>query len=264
MKGTFLAPALFLLSLLATTPTTVLAGKYTLSTPTAATRWTPGQPGLITILSTDKADAKTKPTDRLLTVTLRVSNGGLLAGSTEVAMIQQGFQLMVPFQSAETQVKLEISSWVVPASTPPGDKYFVRVVRARDGIFDIPDKVDSPNFQVSAAPVTPPTVPPPGTAGPTVPTPTTNTTTPTPTTPTTPTLPPGQTCDDIKAQCAAQNRIFYNTNSAAVCQCGAAIIMPIVRDNAAPAAVAGFSGCQHGLLAVAVTAASVLMTSTLL
>ncbi|KAF9907870.1 hypothetical protein EC991_010468 [Linnemannia zychae] len=259
MKGTFLAPALFLLSLLATTPTAVLAGKYTLSTPTAATRWAPGQPGLVTILSTDKANAKTIPTDRLLTVTLRVSKGGLLGGSTEVAMIQQGFQLMIPFQSTETQVKSEISNWVVPASAPPGEKYFVRVERAKDGFFDIPDKVESPYFQIAAAPVTPPTVPP-GTTGPTVPTPTTNTTTPTSTAPAKPTLPPGQTCDDVKAQCAAQNLVYYDSNSTAICQCGAAVISPIIRDNA----VAGFSGCQHGLLAISVTAMSVLMSSVLL
>ncbi|KAK3845946.1 MAG: hypothetical protein J3R72DRAFT_487179 [Linnemannia gamsii] len=260
MRATFLAPAL-LLSLLTTA--IVHAGPYTLSTPTAATRWTPGQPGLITILSTDKADADTKPIDRLLTITLCLATGGILNRSTQVAVIQSGVQLLVPFKSAETQVKLEISNWVVPATAAAGDKYFVRAEMAKDGFFDFfPEKVKSPYFQVVAAPVNPPTVPPPsGTTGSVVPTPTTNTTLPTPTTPT---LPPGQTCEDVKAQCAAQNRTFFDSDGTAVCQCGAAIIMPIIRDSAA---VGGFESrqCQHGLLAIAgaVTVVSMLMSSTL-
>jgi hypothetical protein len=166
MKGTLASSALLLLSLLAfvaLTPATVVhAGPYTFTTPTAATRWTAGQPGTITLISTDKANADTKPTDRLLTITLRLGKGGIFGGSTQVAVIQDGVQLLVPFKGTETQVKLDVNNWIVPAGTAAGDKYFVQMVRAKDGFFDFPGKVDSAYFQVVAAPVTPPVTPPPG------------------------------------------------------------------------------------------------------
>ncbi|KAG9069189.1 hypothetical protein KI688_010086 [Linnemannia hyalina] len=269
MKGTFTTPALFLLSLLVLiiTPTAVHAGPYTLTTPTSATRWTAGQPGSVTLLSTDKAGASTQSTDRLLTITLRVGKGGLLGGSTQVAVIRDGIQLLVPFKGTEKQVKLDVSDWMVPAGTAAGDKYFVQMVRRKDGFFDIPDKVESAFFQIVAAPVTPPPVTPPpaNTTVPTLPTPTLNTTTvliptPTPTTPipTTPTLPPGQTCADIQAQCAAKNLTFTDTNSTAICQCGALLIMPVIIGNGASA----FGGSL--IMAIMGLGLSVLMSSTLL
>ncbi|KAF9087661.1 hypothetical protein BGX23_007954 [Mortierella sp. AD031] len=273
MKSSFLASALLLLSLLASSPNTVVhAGPYSLLTPTAATRWQPGQPGLVTILSTDKAKASTKPTDRLLTITLRISKGGLFGGSTQVAVIRDGVQLLVPAGSAESQAKLEIANWVVPANVEPGAKYIVQVSRAKDGFFDIPDKVDSAHFQVIAAPVAPPPPPPtqpPGTntstpAPPTIPTANTTTLPPTPATPTStaaplPTLPPGQTCADIQQQCAGQNRTFLETNPSAVCQCGPIVIVPVVKDN-------GASGNYGGgvLMSFGVLALSLLMSYTLL
>ncbi|KAK3829527.1 MAG: hypothetical protein JOS17DRAFT_748490 [Linnemannia elongata] len=163
MKGTFTTPVLFLLSLLVLIlAPTVHAGPYTLTTPTSATRWTAGQPGSITLLSTDKAGASTKPTDRLLTITLRLGKGGIFGGSNQVAVIRDGIQLLVPFKGTENQVKLEVSDWMVPAGTAAGDKYFVQMVRRKDGFFDIPDKVESAFFQIVAAPITPPVTPPPG------------------------------------------------------------------------------------------------------
>ncbi|KAF9135182.1 hypothetical protein BG015_003304 [Linnemannia schmuckeri] len=268
MKGTFTIPGLFLLSLLVLvlTPSTAHAGPYTLTTPTSATRWTPGQPGAITLLSTDKAKASTKPTDRLLTITLRLGKGGIFGGSTQVAVIRDGVQLLVPFKGTENQVKLDVTNWVVPPGTAAGDKYFVQMVRTKEGFFDIPDKVESAFFQIVAAPVTPPVTPPPAnTTGPTLPTPTLNTTTtiplPTPTTttpPTTPTLPPGQTCADIQAQCAAKNLTFIDTNSTAICQCGPLLIMPVIIDNGASAIGGGL------MVAIVGLGLSVLMSSTLL
>ncbi|KAF9144624.1 hypothetical protein BGX30_012175 [Mortierella sp. GBA39] len=268
MKGTFMTPGLFLLSLLVLiiTPTTVHAGPYTLTTPTSATRWTAGQPGSVTLLSTDKAGASTQSTDRLLTITLRLGKGGIFGGSTQVAVIRDGIQLLVPFKGTENQVKLEVSDWIVPAGTAAGDKYFVQMVRRKDGFFDIPDKVESAFFQIVAAPVTPPVTPPPAnTTLPTLPTPTLNTTTipipiPTTTTPllTTPTLPPGQTCADIQAQCTAKNLTFIDTNSTAICQCGALLIMPVIVGNGASAV----SGSL--IMAIVGLGLSVLMSSTLL
>ncbi|KAF9282756.1 hypothetical protein BGZ88_010859 [Linnemannia elongata] len=269
MKGTFTTPAFFLLSLLVLilTPTTVHAGSYTLTTPTSATRWTAGQSGAITLLSTDKAGASTKPTDRLLTITLRLGKGGIFGGSTQVAVIRDGIQLLVPFKGTENQVKLEVNDWVVPAGTAAGDKYFVQMVRRKDGFFDIPDKVEGAFFQIVAAPVTPPVTPPPAntTTLPTLPTPTLNTTTipiptPTPTTPppTTPTLPPGQTCADIQAQCAAKNLTFIDTNSTSICQCGPLLIMPVIIGSGASAVGGSLMMTVMGL------GLSVLISSSLL
>lgn len=267
MKGTFTTPVLFLLSLLVLIlAPTVHAGPYTLTTPTSATRWTAGQPGSITLLSTDKAGASTKPTDRLLTITLRLGKGGIFGGSNQVAVIRDGIQLLVPFKGTENQVKLEVSDWMVPAGTAAGDKYFVQMVRRKDGFFDIPDKVESAFFQIVAAPITPPVTPPPAnTTVPTLPSPTLNTTTiplptPTPTTPppTTPTLPPGQTCADIQAQCAAKNLTFIDTNSTAICQCGPLLIMPVIVGNSASAVGSSL------MMAVVGLGLSVLMSSSLL
>jgi hypothetical protein len=138
-----------LFSLLLTSHTTNAAG-YSFQTPTAATRWSTGQPGLITIVSTDAASANTPTTSRLLTVTLRVSSGGLFGGSNQVAVIKDGFQLLVPPGSATPSVTLVISDWVVPATLAAGNKYFVQLKRAKDGFFDFGDSVDSPNFQIVA------------------------------------------------------------------------------------------------------------------
>ncbi|KAG0282191.1 hypothetical protein BGZ96_000750 [Linnemannia gamsii] len=271
MKATLTTPTFLLLSLLALvaiTPTTVVhAGPYTLTTPTAATRWTAGQPGAITLLSTDQAKADTKPTDRLLTITLRLGKGGLLGGSTQVAVIRDGVQLLVPFKGTENQVKLDVNNWIVPAGTAAGDKYFVQMVRAKDGFLDFPGKVDSAYFQIVAAPVTPPVTPPPpgNTTAPTLPTPTNATTIPLPTlTPTTtlpsptPTLPAGQTCADIQAQCVAKNLTFIDSNSTAICHCGPLLIMPVVIGNGA---FGGYGGSS--MLAVGVgLVMSILMSST--
>ncbi|KAG0071091.1 hypothetical protein BGZ92_004316, partial [Podila epicladia] len=129
---------------------------YSLQTPTAATRWVVGQPGTITIVSTDKATATTSPTARLLTITLRTANGGIFGGSTLVATIRDRVQLLVPAGSAQPSVSLTINDWVVPANVPAGTKYIVQVARDKDGFFDIPDKESSPQFQIVAAVAPPP------------------------------------------------------------------------------------------------------------
>ncbi|KAF9916942.1 hypothetical protein FBU30_001069 [Linnemannia zychae] len=275
MKSTFLAaPAFFLLSLLITTPSIVHAGPYTLQAPTSATRWMAGQPGIVTVISTDKADAKTKPSDRLLTITLRIAKGGIFGGSTVVAVIRDGVQLLVPLKGAERQVKLDVNDWVVPATgIAPGDKYFVQVARAKDGFFDIPDKVDSAHFQIVAAPAPPTTSPSPtgNTSVSTLPTPTANTTMPLPTitaTPTltpapVPTLPPGQTCADIQKQCQEQSRVYIEANETTVCQCGVNIIQPIVKDNGAPSGYHVGRGREEGVMAAVVMVLSVVMATTL-
>ncbi|KAF9296462.1 hypothetical protein BGZ88_012573 [Linnemannia elongata] len=205
----FLATLLFtLLSILLTSHTTS-AGGYIFQNPTAATRWSTGQPGLITIVSTDAAKADTSPTSRLLTITLRISSGGIFGGSTAVAVIKDGFQLLVPPGSTTGSVTLTISDWVVPATLAAGNKYSVHLARTKDGFFDIPDSVDSPNFQIVAANVTAPT-----------PTPTTTTTAPTPT--------QTSTCNDIKEQCAAQSKAFEPASGTTPCSCGAALIVPSI------------------------------------
>ncbi|KAG9069968.1 hypothetical protein KI688_009298 [Linnemannia hyalina] len=147
----FLTTLLFtLLSILLTSHTTS-AGGYTFQNPTAATRWSTGQPGLITIVSTDAAKADTPTTSRLLTITLRISSGGIFGSSTTVAVIKDAFQLLVPVGSTTGSVTLTISDWIVPATLAAGDKYTVHLARTKDGFFDIPDSVDSPTFQIVAA-----------------------------------------------------------------------------------------------------------------
>ncbi|KAF9155532.1 hypothetical protein BG015_009508 [Linnemannia schmuckeri] len=200
-----------LLSFLLTSHTTS-AGGYTFQNPTAATRWSTGQPGLITIVSTDAAKADTPSTSRLLTITLRVSSGGIFGGSTNVAVIKDGFQLLVPPGSTTESVTLAISDWIVPATLPAGNKYFVHLARTKDGFFDFPDSVDSPTFQIVAANATTPT-----------PTPTTTTTAPTPTQTT--------TCNDIKEQCAAQSKAFQPASGTTPCSCGAALIVPNIIES---------------------------------
>ncbi|KAG0013010.1 hypothetical protein BGZ82_002313, partial [Podila clonocystis] len=154
------SPRSFLLLLLVTLVhlATFAHAGYSLQTPTAATRWVVGQPGSITIVSTDKATATTSPTARLLTITLRTANGGLFGGSTLVATIRDRVQLLVPAGSTQPSVSLTINDWVVPANVPAGTKYIVQVARDKDGFFDIPDKESSPQFQIVAA-VAPPPVP---------------------------------------------------------------------------------------------------------
>ncbi|KAF8943700.1 hypothetical protein BGZ47_005126 [Haplosporangium gracile] len=197
-----------ILSLLLTSHTTS-AGGYTFQNPTAATRWSTGQPGLITIVSTDAAKADTPTTSRLLTITLRIPSGGIFGGSTNVAVIKDGFQLLVPPGSTTGSVTLAISDWVVPATLAAGNKYSVHLARTKDGIFDFPDSVDSPTFQIIAANTTTPTP---------TPTPTATTIAPTPT--------PTATCNDIKEQCAAQSKAFQPASGTTPCSCGAALIVP--------------------------------------
>ncbi|KAI9236508.1 MAG: hypothetical protein BYD32DRAFT_418646 [Podila humilis] len=206
---------------------------YSLQTPTAATRWVVGQSGTITIVSTDKATASTSPTARLLTITLRTANRGIFGGTTLVATIRDRVQLLVPAGSTEPSVSLTISDWVVPANVPAETNYIVQVARDKDGFFDIPDKVTSPQFQIVAA-VTPPV--PGGNTTTTVPLPTittisTITTITTTTALPTPTLPAGQTCEDVKQQCAAQGKAYVEATGTALCQCGVTLIVPNVQGS---------------------------------
>ncbi|KAF9415025.1 hypothetical protein BGZ94_000210 [Podila epigama] len=209
---------------------------YSFQTPTAATRWVAGQPGTITIVSTDKAAANTSPTARLLTITLRRAKGGLLGGSTLVSTIRDRVQLLVPVGSTQPSVSLTINDWVVPANVPAGTNYFVQLVRDKDGFFDIADKENTPEFEIQAI-VTPPPNPLPtgnitittGLPLPTTPIATTTTSTAAPL----PTLPAGQTCDDVKEQCAAQGKEFLETTPTAICQCGVTLIIPNIQGNAA-------------------------------
>ncbi|KAG0357932.1 hypothetical protein BG005_002921 [Podila minutissima] len=202
---------------------------YSLQTPTAATRWVVGQPGTITIVSTDKATATTSPTARLLTITLRTANGGIFGGSTLVATIRDRVQLLVPAGSAQPSVSLTINDWVVPANVPAGTTYIVQVARDKDGFFDIPDKESSPQFQIVAA-VAPP-LPGGNTTTTALPIPTTLSATPTSTALPTPTLPAGQTCEDVKQQCAAQGKAYVEATATALCQCGVTLIKPNVQGS---------------------------------
>ncbi|KAF9909944.1 hypothetical protein EC991_007747 [Linnemannia zychae] len=221
-KSSNLLSLFFTLFIALLTTQTAHAASYTFQTPTAATRWTPGQPGLITIVSTDKASASTPPTSRLLTITLRVGTGGLFGSSTTVATIKEGIQLLVPVGSATPSVTLVIQDWIVPATMPPGEnKFFVHLARAKDGLFDIPDSVDSATFSVVAA----------NTTVPVNPTPTATTTTATPT--------PTSTCNDIKEQCAAQSKVFQPASGSTPCSCGAALIVPNILDGNSNSAVGG-------------------------
>ncbi|KAF9934913.1 hypothetical protein FBU30_010180 [Linnemannia zychae] len=211
--GSTIATLPFLVSLLLTLlslATQVYAG-YSFSTPTEATRWSTGQPGLITVVSTDKAAADTAPSARLLTITLRQGSTGLFGSNKIVATIRDGIQLLVPVGSTVPQVTLSISDWVVPATLSTGSNYFLHLERAKDGFFDVPDKVDSPSFQIVTANATTPT--------------------PTPTTTATPTPTPTTTCNDIKEQCAAQSKVFVPASGATPCSCGADIIVPSVVDS---------------------------------
>ncbi|KAK3836035.1 MAG: hypothetical protein JOS17DRAFT_735902 [Linnemannia elongata] len=261
----FLTTLLFaLLSILLTSHTTS-AGGYTFQNPTAATRWSTGQPGLITIVSTDAAKADTPTTSRLLTITLRISSGGIFGSSTTVAVIKDGFQLLVPPGSTTGSVTLAISDWVVPATLAAGSRYSVHLARTKDGFFDIPDSVDSPNFQIVAGNLStcleeevvgssvllllitalsrlalnkgnrrtliiiiyPYFFPYPYVHF----TPTGNVTSPTPTPTTTTTAPtPTQTttCNDIKEQCAAQSKAFEPASGTTPCSCGAALVVPSI------------------------------------
>ncbi|KAF9081430.1 hypothetical protein BGX23_000876, partial [Mortierella sp. AD031] len=123
-SNVFFLFALLLLTLLSSQPSSTVHAGYTFQTPTGATRWTTGQPGLITIVSTDKASANAPPTSRLLTITLRIGTGGIFGSSTTVAVIKDGVQLLVPAGSTTPSVTLAISDWVVPATLTAGNKYF--------------------------------------------------------------------------------------------------------------------------------------------
>ncbi|KAG0377091.1 hypothetical protein BGX24_006721 [Mortierella sp. AD032] len=207
---------LFLFSLLLTLLTTqTVQAAYTFQTPTAATRWSSGQPGLITLVSTDKATASTTPTSRLLTITLQ--RRGTFGIGSVVATIKDNVQLLVPVGSTAPSVTLVIQDWIVPATMVAGDKYFVHVERARDGFEIIPETADSPNFSIVAVPPTP--------------TPTSTTPTPTPT--------PTSTCNDIKEQCAAQSKVFQPASGTTPCSCGAAIIVPNIIDGNSNSAFGG-------------------------
>ncbi|KAF9116335.1 hypothetical protein BGX27_003328 [Mortierella sp. AM989] len=230
----------------------VQAADYSFTTPTAATRWVAGQPALVTIVSTDKAKSAAPSNDRLLSITLNV-NKGIFQPNSLVATIKDHVQLLVPFGSTQTQVSLSINDFVIPANVPAGDKYFVTLKRY-DSLFD-QETVKSPTFQIVAAPQ-----PPPGgntTTGPTQPTPTNtsllptqtaNTTTvaPTPTS----TLPAGQTCNDVKEQCAAQGKAYVEATNTEPCACGAASIVPIVVGSGASSTIQSTTGGPTAALVV--------------
>ena len=131
------------------------ADTYSFQVPTAATVWTPGQAGVITITSTEKATSTTKPTDRLLTITLQKTTS-IFGTSKQVAVIQDRLQLLVPAGSPQTEVSATISDWIVPSNLPPASTYFVRLVRAKTSFGDFfPLTENSPSFQI-VAPVAPP------------------------------------------------------------------------------------------------------------
>ncbi|GJJ75729.1 hypothetical protein EMPS_08087 [Entomortierella parvispora] len=209
------------------------AAEYSFQVPTANTIWTAGQAGVITITSTDKETSTTKPTDRLLTITLQKDK--TLLGSNQVALIRNRLQLLVPAGSSQTSVSVTITDWIVPADLPAGSTYFVQLQRAKVSVWDIlPLKETSPRFQIVA-----PTVPPsPSASGlPTSTTSLTNSTDlPTMTTttaimPTASSLPPGTTCNDIQEQCAAQSLTFVDTDQGILCHCGAPLVVPTIRPS---------------------------------
>jgi hypothetical protein len=122
------------------------AKEYTLTAPTAATQWVPGQPGLVVLVSTMRAKSDPPgPTEQLLTITLRRDR---IIGSDEIATIKDGVQLLM--KPTDTQpAQLTISDFIVPASIAPGKKYFVKVQQGT-GLF-APNS-DSPQFEIVAAP----------------------------------------------------------------------------------------------------------------
>ncbi|KAI1307680.1 hypothetical protein EDD11_004461 [Mortierella claussenii] len=195
---------------------------------------------MVTIISGDKAKS-TAPTDRFLSITLR-QNRGLFSPSALILTIKDHIQLLIPNNSTATQVSLDITDFVLPADVASGTNYFVRLERNAEGSIFNRDVVDTDKFQILAAPA-------PGTSTglPTITTPsmtlttaTTPATTAIPTTTTTtaiptPTLPTGQTCQDVKEQCAAQGKAFVEGTATTPCACGVALIVPkVVGTNFSP------------------------------
>ncbi|KAF9439186.1 hypothetical protein BGZ76_009358 [Entomortierella beljakovae] len=223
----------------------VVQGAYSFSTPTAATRWVAGQAGQLTIVSTDKAKSATPTNDRLLTITL-CKNKNIFQPNELVATIKDHVQLLIPFGSALTEVSLTINDFVVPSTIPAG-QYHVRIVRD-DGLFDR-ESENSPTFQIVAA-AQPPAGNTTTTGLPTsttlVPTATTSTTAPTPTS----TLPAGQTCDDVKQQCAAQGKTYVEPTANTACTCGTALIVPTVINGATTTTTSGPNAALVVLLLV--------------
>ncbi|KAF9916760.1 hypothetical protein BX616_002874 [Lobosporangium transversale] len=216
----------------------VEAGSYSLTAPTGATRWVPGQQGLVSIESTEKAKSATPTNDRLLTITLRYYKN-IFQPAELVATIKDHTQLLIPFNSTATQVKLDIIDFVVPTTVNPGSDYFVRLSR-NDGFFDR-ENVDTDRFQI-LAPSTPGTTSPgvPGTTTTAATTTVAVTTTLVVTTPTagpSPTLPAGQTCNDIKEQCAAQGRVYEESTANTPCACGATLVVPTVVGSGSPGSI---------------------------
>jgi len=119
------------------------ASTYTITAPTGAARWTTGQPALITIVSTDKATANTKPTDDLLTIVL-CTPVPIINTCSASATITDRLQVMIPFNSTAASVSYDITNWIVPTNLPPGNNYYVHL--AQSGLFA--PTADSPIFQV--------------------------------------------------------------------------------------------------------------------
>ncbi|KAI7819274.1 hypothetical protein BC939DRAFT_460750 [Gamsiella multidivaricata] len=210
---------------------------YSFFAPTAATRWVAGQQGLVSIISTDKAKGDASPTDRLLTITLRTKSGGIFPSTTVVATIKDGIQLLIPANSTATQVQLDITDFIVPATLTAGENYLVHLERASSGLFDFDRTTDSSNFQIFAAPPAGNTTTGLPTMTSTIMQPTLTTTTANLTTTPTPTLPAGQTCNDIREQCAAQSRAYQEATATTPCSCGATLVVPTIVGNSAPGSI---------------------------
>ncbi|KAF9994630.1 hypothetical protein BGZ65_009742 [Modicella reniformis] len=208
----------------------VEASDYSIGAPTAATRWVAGQQGLV-IITSQLVKVNPAPTDNLLTITLERSK---FLGSDTVATIKDGVQLLMGFNDTQP-ASLSIMDFVVPTTLPAGNNYFVKL---KEGGFWFPRSESSSQFEIIAAPggitttglpTMPSTLPP---------TTTTSMTPPTSTAAPTPTLPAGQTCNDIKEQCAAQRRTFVEATDKAPCSCGDALVVPtIIKNSAAPGSV---------------------------
>ncbi|KAF9288674.1 hypothetical protein BGZ68_010797 [Mortierella alpina] len=226
-KSPFLALAAFLLlhlTLLSSQLTLVQAGSYSFQTPTAATRWTVGQPGQINIVSKDRAGANTKPDDKLFKVTLE--RRGLFGIHTTVTTIRDRVQLLIPAANPQqTEVTMDINDWLVPLNVPAGDKYFVRLEMDKGIIFK--ESADTPEFQIVAA----------ATPGNTTTMTMTNTLA-TPTATTASIAPtPTSSCVDVKEQCAAQGKVYQEATTSSPCACGADLIIPTIVPNGASGSI---------------------------
>jgi hypothetical protein len=119
---------------------------YSFALPTASSRWSIGQPGKITIKSTDTGGDNGG--NRFLTLSLRQTSGNVFVPDKQLIVIADRFSVIV--QPPATEATQDID-WVVPSSIPEGAKYYVYLERTKDGLFDIPDKEKSPEFSIVAA-----------------------------------------------------------------------------------------------------------------